>query len=905
MKKFKILALLASSALVLGVGSVIGINCAVKPIEAKAEVDTGKYTFDFEKNFQTYASKWNTTYNERVVESSEIDGDLPDVTFTFSGANKSSSNITSMPVTKNADLSIELNETGYVISKVAVTFYGWTQTDKPEKEQKLTISPSDSSNIDVKTFTDRLWESGDISLNNAVATSATVSTTLTNNQIGWKKIELTIAENTKTLSSIEVSGNMGKTTYEEGEEFDPTGLVATGTYSDLTTADLTSSVDWSVDPAVAALGTTSVDVTASYNDVESDPYTVSDIVVNPFSPIGGIVDGEAYLLTSDSSSDSYILKSGYIKTEDSDKLTEKINFINDYTDDAGWVFDRVERNTYTISKTVEDKTYVLGCTTSNDGVNALENGTQNWIVEDAGDGFIYLRNSVNNTRYLSLYSTAPDFRTYTNTNNAKMKLYSADPVEEIAVESLPSKVEYSLNETLDPTGIVVSAVTEASEELENVAASCTYSPMTLSTAGTQTITVTHRCGATATFDVTVSATIVLVESVSLNIEAGQSFKVGTSFQLEPTILPSNATDKSVTYSVDEDDLVSIDAEGLMQFLAVGTATVTCTANGGDDIYDSIQIQITPIPYSQQFTKVKSLAELNVGDNILIVGEKDAATYALGSQESNNRKAIEIVKNTDGTVQYDTDLDIHPFELRIGTTQGSYAFYDRSRDGYIYAASSSSNYLRTKDVLDGNGSFSIAFANEEVDAAALGDYTHNLLFFNKSSLLFSCYNKIGTNNKVSLYKAQASYPSEEVFQWSQDFLSSITCDATGQTDPVHSTSWVDMAEAFADLGNEDKALLINAEYEAFGSGASTVVTARGSTYQIVAEAIRLYDYIVNKYGTDRYPAFIGERVIPVSSFSFQIAPMLEKQNITELIVVISVIAIPAVGAFLFIKKRKEN
>ena len=83
-----------------------------------------------------------------------------------------------------------------------------------------------------------------------------------------------------TLESIEVSGTPTKTEYETGEEFDPAGLVVTGTYDDESTADLTNAADWTFDPATfTSTSQTSVSVTATVGEVESEPYEVNGLTV--------------------------------------------------------------------------------------------------------------------------------------------------------------------------------------------------------------------------------------------------------------------------------------------------------------------------------------------------------------------------------------------------------------------------------------------------------------------------------------------------------------------------------------------------------------------------------------------------------------------------------------------------
>ena len=89
-----------------------------------------------------------------------------------------------------------------------------------------------------------------------------------------------------TLSSIAVSGTPAKTTYFAGEQFDPTGLVVTGTYSDASIKEISEGIEWLVDPETLTIETTSVDVLATVKgadgaDITSDLYPVNVTVTAP------------------------------------------------------------------------------------------------------------------------------------------------------------------------------------------------------------------------------------------------------------------------------------------------------------------------------------------------------------------------------------------------------------------------------------------------------------------------------------------------------------------------------------------------------------------------------------------------------------------------------------------------
>ncbi len=104
----------------------------------------------------------------------------------------------------------------------------------------------------------------------------------------------------KTLESIAISGTPTKTTYEAGEEFDPAGLVVTGTYSEGDPEVITSGITWNSTPNPLTAGTTSVSVTAKVGDITSDAYQVNGLTVKEF------VQTYANTYTSDASLSSVI-----------------------------------------------------------------------------------------------------------------------------------------------------------------------------------------------------------------------------------------------------------------------------------------------------------------------------------------------------------------------------------------------------------------------------------------------------------------------------------------------------------------------------------------------------------------------------------------------------------------------
>ena len=136
-----------------------------------------------------------------------------------------------------------------------------------------------------------------------------------------------------------------------------------------------------------------------------------------------------------------------------------------------------------------------------------------------------------------------------------------------------------------------------------------------------------------------------------------------------------------------------------------------------------------------WTLVTDVNDLAVGDEIIIAAK--SANYAMSTtQNTNNRAQAAITKNGD-TVTFGDDVQV--LTLENGSVAGTYAFNTGS--GYLYAASSSKNYLKTQSKIDANASWKIEIASTGVATIkAQGSNTRNWLRYNSSNNppLFACY-----------------------------------------------------------------------------------------------------------------------------------------------------------------------
>lgn len=146
--------------------------------------------------------------------------------------------------------------------------------------------------------------------------------------------------------------------------------------------------------------------------------------------------------------------------------------------------------------------------------------------------------------------------------------------------------------------------------------------------------------------------------------------------------------------------------------------------------------------------VTNVSELAAGDKVIIAA-KDYA-YALGTtQNDNNRNQGAITKNGN-TVTLSSG--VQELTLEEGTVAGSFAFNTGS--GYLYAASSSKNYLRTQTTKSANSSWVITIDNAgTATVKAQGTNTRNLMQYNKSSSIFASYGS--AQQSIVIYKFHAA------------------------------------------------------------------------------------------------------------------------------------------------------
>ena len=192
----------------------------------------------------------------------------------------------------------------------------------------------------------------------------------------------------------------------------------------------------------------------------------------------------------------------------------------------------------------------------------------------------------------------------------------------------------------------------------------------------------------------------------------------------------------------------------------GTITVTATDGATTLTADVAVQQAVKSNATAEWQLLTDLRSLQTEGLEVVIAAADYDVAMCTTQSDDNRKSAAITKSGN-TMSIVGDVQI--FQLQQGTTEGSWAFFDDTLNGYLYAAGTGSNLLKTKTELNEQGSWTLLFdsngtlsvvANAVTDAN--GNNYRNVMQYNanKGSELFSCYAS-ASQKAVAIYYRLAS------------------------------------------------------------------------------------------------------------------------------------------------------
>lgn len=243
------------------------------------------------------------------------------------------------------------------------------------------------------------------------------------------------------------------------------------------------------------------------------------------------------------------------------------------------------------------------------------------------------------------------------------------------------------------------------------------------------------------------------------VDAGISMNAATEKDI--TALFTVTSDGVVTYESGNEEVAKV-SEGKLVAVAPGETTITINVAEADDYKAAtVDLPVTVTVYADVaafdpnakggYVLVTDASTLQAGDNLILVSSnKDGDAYAMGAQNTNNRGLVEV------SIEGGIITDINKAQEIILESVADAWYLNVGEDSYLYAASNSSNHLKSADfatvgdngkaVININGSASIVFQ---------GKNSRNNLRYNATNSLFSCYASTSDMDEPYIYRYQSA------------------------------------------------------------------------------------------------------------------------------------------------------
>ncbi|MDR0934737.1 MAG: endonuclease [Erysipelotrichaceae bacterium] len=691
------------------------------------------------------------------------------------------------------------------------------------------------------------------------------------------------------LTSIEITNNPSRISYVTGDQLSLSGLEVTANYSNNSSQVIST---YTTSPAEGTVLSTvgNQEVTISFTD-DGVTETTSFIVT---------VSGSGDPLPS---SGSYRIQFDVNGTTDSSTVLTTSNFINEVTSGAEYIASFAD-----INKVYAGKGGLKLGTSSAAGsfaINLSSLGTVNatqiavGVKKYSSDTTSLSINgatsqSVSSTEYVELTYTISGTLNLINVSTTGKRCYisyidvyynSTDvepPVDNptlssIAVGSMPSKVSYTVGETLNLTGLTILATySDSTQALVTGYGTSPANGETLNTVGTQTITVTYTeesVTETTTFNITVSEATVALVSVSVEPQT-DIMGIGETLQLTTTINPVAANPApSITYSSSAEGVATVSSSGLVTSISAGTVTITVTATQYPSLVKTANCSITVESPQEEFvptttyssggtsyTLVEDISTLAAGDRLIIA--YTTGNVALTQQNGSYRDRVSI------TISGNEITDISTATiLTLGGSIGAWTLAESG--GALLQLASSSNALTTNGSSSSNNAKWTISGNGTAVSIVSNAYNTRRIQYNTGAPRFACYT--GTQKDPQLYREVSS--GETLYNYN------YLVDAFDGGD----NSWCDLDLAGLNTLNERYEAMTTIEKDHFNTLSISGTTGLSAYTEAMAKRAQLLAASTSASNND---------------------VTMDENSMIALVITITIASITLLGTFFYFKKRKE-
>ena len=249
-----------------------------------------------------------------------------------------------------------------------------------------------------------------------------------------------------------------------------------------------------------------------------------------------------------------------------------------------------------------------------------------------------------------------------------------------------------------------------------------------------------------TITFTIEPPTVNVTGITLDKTEASMIVGGETLTLTPTVLPAEATDKTVTWTTSDASVATV-ADGVVTAVGAGTATITATANDGSGVTGTCTVTVSPAGYSvalKEGTDDAANWQGKAGEGeyqaLPLTGLKAGTAVSVKYSGTKKVKSVKAVKKATAAAKTLAEATSED----IGKIAG--------KDGKIYATKAAAEAVAT-----GNAVAMIAYVGSETGddtykngfAIALADEEPS----NWSTAKSTCEGKSAVTNAAWLFPSQ--------------------------------------------------------------------------------------------------------------------------------------------------------
>ena len=367
-------------------------------------------------------------------------------------------------------------------------------------------------------------------------------------------------------------------------------------------------------------------------------------------------------------------------------------------------------------------------------------------------------------------------------------------------------------------------------------------------------------------------------------------------RLSATVEPFNNNDPTVNWGTSNSSVVTV-ADGVLTAVGVGSATVYATTSNyvndqtTPELKASVSVTVTQALYKKATFVPTSTSAATQTDDYLADGSVSLSASTAGSWNT-DKSAIQLASGKDVTFTISgyAGMKITGIDL-VMSSNGN------AGSGSLTVTAGSTDVLEIEAA-----SFDDESWNNAYDALACDIYkdTTDYVVSGSETITFAF---AATANSLYVHSVSLRYLDYSLEQWCEKFLTEVTCTGETQQNPngaiVDDSTWDDLGLEFLDLDSDLIAIAATA-------------TADKNSENVIERAMARYDLILRKYGIgngagehDDFIGRFGEGSINGELRNPNLFNAVAGSNTTIIVVIISLASISAFGAFLFLKKRKEQ